>query len=99
MESISNYYFKRIENNVVWTKLDQTAMIILTQGEEEKVFNLNKTATFLWERCDGTKRLEELIHALCDHYNVDEATARRDAEAFVVSMQNKQLLSGSPVAG
>jgi hypothetical protein len=99
MDNIKGCYIKRIEDNVVWTKLDETAMIILTREQEEKVLNLNKTAAYLWERCDGTKTLEELIQVLCDHYNVDEATARKDAEAFIVNMKDKQLLSVSPTAG
>ena len=99
MDNIKDCYIKRIEDNVVWTKLDQTAMIILTREHEEKVLNLNKTAAYLWERCDGTKTLEELIQLLCEHYNVDEATARKDAEAFIVNMKDKQLLAVSPVTG
>ena len=99
MDNMSDCYFKRIEDNVVWTKLDQTAMIILTRGDEEKVFNLNKTAAYLWERCDGTKTLEELIQGLCDHYNVDESTARKDANEFIVKMKDSQLLAISSVAG
>jgi methyltransferase-like protein len=99
MDNTSNCYFKRIEDNVVWTKLDQTAMIILTRENEEKVFNLNKTAAYLWEKCDGTKTLEELIKELCEHYNVDEATARKDAEAFIAKMKDSQLLAISSVAG
>jgi methyltransferase-like protein len=74
-------------------------MIILTRGDEEKVFNLNKTAAYLWERCDGTKTLEELIQLLCEHYNIDEATARKDAEAFIAKMKDSQLLAISSVAG
>jgi len=98
MDNIKDCYIKRIEDNVVWTKLDQTAMIILTREHEEKVLNLNKTAAYLWERCDGSKTLEELIQLLCEHYNVDEATARKDAEAFIVNMKDKQLLSISQTA-
>ena len=55
MENIKDCYIKRIEENAVWTKLDEAVMIILTREDEEKVFNLNKTAAYLWERCDGTK--------------------------------------------
>lgn len=98
MDNIKGCYIKRIEDNVVWTKLDETAMIILTRENEEKVLNLNKTAAYLWERCDGTKTLEELIQLLCEHYNVDEATARKDAKAFIVNMKDKQLLSVSQTA-
>ena len=92
MENIKDCYIKRIEENAVWTKLDEAVMIIATQESEEKVLKLNKTAAYLWERCDGTKTLEELIQLLCERYNVDEATARKDAEAFIMSMKDKQLL-------
>jgi hypothetical protein len=98
MDNVKGCYIKRIEDNVVWTKLGEAAMIILTRDHEEKVLNLNKTATYLWERCDGTKTLEELVQLLCEHYSVDEATARKDVGTFMANMKDKQLLSVSQIA-
>jgi methyltransferase-like protein len=86
-------YIKRIEENIVWTKLDDTAIIILTNENEEKVFNLNKTAAYVWENCDGTKTLEDMVRLLCERFNVDEITARKDTEEFVALMEKNQLIS------
>ena len=57
------------------------------------MIRLNETGAFLWEKLtaeDCTK--EDLIAALTTEYEVDEATASRDVDAFVVSLKEADLL-------
>ena len=72
-------------------------VIIAIKQAEEKVFKLNKTASYLWEHCDGKKTAAELIKKLCGEFDVDEATALKDAVEFIEKMQSKQLLSLSTI--
>ena len=44
------------------------------------VYNLNPTAATLWESLAGGKTLDELVDALVDRFEVDEARARADAQ-------------------
>ena len=97
MEDITARYISRVEKNVVWAKLKEIIIIIAIKQAEEKVFKLNKTASYIWEHCDGKKTAAELIKKLCAEFDVDEATARNDAVEFIDKMQNKQLLSLSTV--
>jgi hypothetical protein len=97
MENITACYISRVEKNVVWAKLKEIIIIIAIKQAEEKVFKLNKTASYLWEHCDGKKTAAELIKKLCAEFDVDEATALKDALEFIEKMQNKQLLSLSTV--
>jgi coenzyme PQQ biosynthesis protein PqqD len=93
MDTITPCYISRIEKNVVWAKLKEIIIIIAIKQAEEKVFKLNKTATYIWEHCDGKKTVGELIKRLCAEFDVDEATAQKDAVEFIEKMKDKQLLS------
>ena len=93
MENITACYISRVEKNVVWAKLKEIIIIIAIKQAEEKVFKLNKTASYIWEHCDGKKTAAELIKELCREFEVDEATALNDAVEFIEKMQNKQLIS------
>jgi hypothetical protein len=93
MDTITASYVSRVEKNVVWAKLKEIIIIIAIKQAEDKVFKLNKTASYIWEHCDGKKTVAELIKAMCGEFDVDETTAHKDAFEFIEKMQNKQLLS------
>lgn len=93
MEDIKKYYLSRIEENIVWDRIEAEVFIILTRDNEEKVFKLNKTAGFLWENCDGTKTLKELVGELCRKYEVDKVKAFDDTIKAIEQMKNLQLLA------
>ena len=45
---------------------------------------MNESAAYLWNKVLGTEfTVDDLVHLLLDEYEVDEATARTDAEALV----------------
>lgn len=96
MNTIKDCYVKRVEDDVVWAPLDDAALIISTRETKETVTRLNKTAAYLWQQCDGTKKVEEIVAALCGKYAIDENTALQDTLAFIEHMQKKQLLAVSP---
>ena len=43
MEEINNHYAARKEN-IIWNRLDDMVMVIFSESEKDRVFNLNKTA-------------------------------------------------------
>jgi hypothetical protein len=98
MNTITDCYVKRIEDDVVWAPLDDAALIISTRETKETVTRLNKTAAYLWQQCDGTKKVAEIVAALCGKYTIDEKTALQDTLTFIEHMQQKQLLAVSPQA-
>ena len=98
MENIKECYIKRIEENAVWTKLDEAVMIIATVENQEKVLNLNKTAAFLWESSDGKTTVGKLIVQMCQKFDVDEKIALNDAVVFIEDMKKRGLLTVSVAA-
>jgi len=48
-----------------------------------KIVSLNETAVYLWNAVEGKDfTVEDLTKLLLDEYEVDEATAAKDAEAL-----------------
>ena len=62
--------------------------IIVAYGKENidfnKVITLNESATFLWkEIADKDFTVDDLASLLCKEYEVDEKTAKHDAQALL----------------
>jgi len=70
-------------DKVSQTKLaDETGVIL--HLDSLQVLTLNETGMFLVERIgEGLSTSDQLIAALTDDFEVDEATARADVDAFV----------------
>lgn len=58
-----------------------------------KVVALNESALLVYNKLVGKEfGVDDVVRVLTDEYDVDEATARRDAEAWVASMRNEHLI-------
>ena len=68
--------------------------IVITPGDST-LHTLNTTATFIWDRADGTRTLAQIAGELLEEYDVDEATLREDALAFVLDAVTRGLLLAS----
>ncbi len=98
MENIKSHYLSRIEKNVVWSKLNESIIIVALKEKEDKLFKLNTSAAYLWELSDGTKTVGDLVKKLCEKFAIDEATALNDTVAFIENMESRQLLAVSDTA-
>lgn len=63
--------------------------VIVGEGIENidfsKIINMNESAAYLWEKVAGKEfNAADLARLLCDEYEVDEATALRDAETVAI---------------
>jgi PqqD family protein of HPr-rel-A system len=56
------------------------------------IHQLNQTATYIWERCDGTCSVTDLAHQLSRDFGVDADTAAEDVVAIIVQLQKLDLL-------
>ncbi len=53
---------------------------------------LNETARFIFDRCDGARSIEDLARAVSSEYEVDLGTARTDAAACVAELREMGLV-------
>jgi Coenzyme PQQ synthesis protein D (PqqD) len=57
------------------------------------IHQLNHTASFVWERCDGRSTLADIAHQLVHAFEVDPNVAARDVSAMVMHLQELHLLA------
>lgn len=71
-------------------------IIVVAVGEASKDFNgiirMNSTGEFLWNAMSSETNEDALVSALLSEYEIDEATARRDASAFVEKLNGAGIL-------
>ncbi|HEY4222977.1 MAG TPA: PqqD family protein [Myxococcota bacterium] len=65
--------------------------IVITPADST-LHTLNDTATFIWDRSDGTRTLEAIAAEMIDAFDVDGDTLKRDALAFVQDAVKRNLL-------
>ena len=74
-----------------WRVYDGEAVIV--SPEDSTLHTLNAVGTVIWEAADGRTALEAIVARVCDEFEVDPATAARDAAAFVESLTQRGLLT------
>ena len=74
-----------------WRVYDGEAVIV--SPEDSTLHTLNPVGTVIWEAADGRTALEAIVGRVCDAFEVDRATAARDAVAFVESLSRRGLLT------
>ena len=57
------------------------------------MITLNDTGRFLWEKLEKGAEAEELIAALLEEYDVEEATAKAHVAAFVEKLNGHGFLA------
>jgi len=65
---------------------------IVITPHDSTLHSLNETATFIWDRANGTVTLEQITQEMLETYEVDEQLLRQDAEAFVSEAVKKGLM-------
>jgi Coenzyme PQQ synthesis protein D (PqqD) len=56
------------------------------------VHQLNQTASYVWERCDGQSTVTDIVHRLAHAFDVDLSVATRDVRALIRQLQELHLL-------
>lgn len=68
-----------------------TQYVIVAMGRAAKKFegmiSVNQTGSVIWDLLEQEVTLEEIVAALCARYEIDEATARADATAFIDTLR------------
>jgi hypothetical protein len=78
----------------IQTRVVDGQTIVLDRGEEF-VHQINKTASYIWERCNGRRSPEEITCEICEVFDIDFPTARKDVIATVDRLRRSKLLEDS----
>lgn len=63
-----------------------------TVYDNNGLFFLTEVGDFLWDRLPEAENEEQLLAAVLDAYEVDEATARADIAAFLEKLRKMDIL-------
>jgi hypothetical protein len=74
-----------------WRVYEGEAVIV--SPEDSTLHTLNPVGTLIWQAADGRTALDTIVGRVCETFDVDHATATRDAAAFVELMQRRGLLT------
>lgn len=85
---------KIAEGFVLKKIIDQNVVVPL--GKRNVNFNtmisLNDSGAFLWEQLQTEKTEEELLAAMLDEYDIDEAKASEGIKVFIGKLKDAKLL-------
>jgi hypothetical protein len=61
--------------------------------KDSTFFTLNEVATSIWQAADGRTPLSQIVaNSVCNEFDVDPETARRDAYQFVEELSQHGIL-------
>jgi hypothetical protein len=73
-----------------------TLKVVVAVGQAHdnfhKILTLNQTGAFLWNLLLNQTTVDELVLKLCEKYNVDEQSAKKDVEDFISQLNANALL-------
>lgn len=95
MKNMENGTEYKIKQGFLLREVSGTCFVVPIASREidfQKLSTLNKTAVFLWKRCEDGATREELITALYSHYEVDSETAAQDVDAFLKKARESGFL-------
>ncbi|HEY2435529.1 MAG TPA: PqqD family protein [Vicinamibacterales bacterium] len=93
-------------SDVFFTRAGQLAArkvageVVILRADDSSLFVLNPVASAVWEAADGQTPLAAVVRdVICRDYDVDAATALRDASELLAALSAEGLLrtSGQPL--
>ena len=64
------------KDKVIWRRIGDTIVVIKEDGLSSHT--LNKTASFIWELCDGNLEINEIAEKLHERFDVSLKNAQND---------------------
>ena len=65
---------------------------VVLNPDKKVVHQLNPTASFIWDCCDGAHSIDRIAARLVAEYDVDAGTSRKDVDRLVSHLQDLNLL-------
>lgn len=66
--------------------------MVVVDPESEKIHQLNETASFIWQRCDGDHDRQQIAEELATAFEVDAETAEQDVAQALEKLEEIGLL-------
>ena len=84
------YYYPKRRSDVRVRVVDGEMVVLDRQGG--LIHQLNQTASFIWDRCDGKSTVADITNQLAEAFDVDPKTSLKDIAAIVGQFQKLNLV-------
>ena len=87
--------FMRIKSNFILKKIAGSYVVVPVRTRAvdfSGIIKLSESGAFLWKLLENGAERDELIAAMLDEYEVDEAVAAQDVDRFVDKLREADLL-------
>jgi Coenzyme PQQ synthesis protein D (PqqD) len=66
--------------------------VVVLDRRSDLIHQLNPTASYIWDRCDGRSTVAEIASQLAAAFDVDAKTAIQDVATAVMQLHSRGLL-------
>jgi hypothetical protein len=66
--------------------------VLVLDRHSDLIHQLNPTASYIWDRCDGQSSVADIAHQLAAMFDVDITIATQDVMTTIVKLHNLGLL-------
>ena len=93
MRVSGNPTYRRRQNVLSAVVNDELVMMSVETGQ---YFNLNAVGARIWRLLETPQRLDSIVAALIDIYDVPEAAIREEALDFLVRLEREKMVASGP---
>ena len=66
--------------------------VLVLDTEADKIHQLNITASYIWNRCDGSTPINEIAEALAKDFDIGHDEATKDVIDTVAALKKQNLI-------
>ena len=72
-------------DDFIWRRMGDEIVLVGNNGLSMHM--LNKTAANIWEMCDGTRSIDDIIGIICERFEVSAEEASADVRSIIQRME------------
>ncbi len=69
-------------------------MVIINFNSERQFHQTNEVGALIWELCDGTHSIPQIVESITNDFDVDYQIAESDCLDFISELDKNELLDG-----
>lgn len=79
-----------LNNEYIWKEISN--QVVILHLDSGKYYSLNEVGSLIWKGILDHMSLDDIVDRICSDYDVEEKSARNDAEEMVRNFQQKKFI-------
>jgi hypothetical protein len=80
------------KNPDIMSKRQEQETVLYSRSQKADILKLNPMAGHIWEMCDGSHRVRDMIHTIGNRFDVMTSECTRDVLFTVANLQQRGLI-------